>query len=586
MDDNGSKLESVLKHLLHALKMLTDSLQAQTTSAADELSLDRFFQMAGVEPSQLEALCSSERDGGTPVTHDSTEKLHAYDTAITLEQKYNGMGATAPSRAEEEANSYRRKLAAYQEGQQKQALLIQKLQAKLQTTTENLNLRVEASEARARALEQERSHQLEGTLVKLHEEQQRANELIQTNEILRDQLNQAVQANQGLSQDVARLTLAWRNAAQQLDKRETEWREEESAFNDYFAAEHSRLLALWRAVVGLRRQFGDLRQHTDRDLIYARNELTRYVRSIQSVCGNLEVNIRAAEAEAQSHLKRESKHATAVELEAADRVRSLTESLARSQARLAETEHKMTELVAARERLASQLADRDRILSTMSQLRSGISYLDGSESKHRKKAFKRGKRSLHPESEASEEGDESVQDLGTSLEDNEDHLKATKRLIEHTHVMHRALGQIAQLVISDSLIADADEAEEPTLNPQHPDWSAGRDSARSLEARSQKSEESLVAHGRPDEERVGAQSTSSLLAIEVHDGAESDQTVQRMYAISPSEMGQLRRLAHSKYQAGSSSHLAESALSAVQAALNRRAAHPHSCHLRLRMLFR
>lgn len=84
--------------------------------------------------------------------------------------------------------------------------------------------------------------------------------------MLRDQLDQAIQANQGLSQDVARLTLAWRHAAQQLDKRETEWREEENAFNDYFAAEHSRLLALWRTVVGLRRQFGDLRQQTDRDL--------------------------------------------------------------------------------------------------------------------------------------------------------------------------------------------------------------------------------------------------------------------------------------------------------------------------------
>ncbi|VDQ11899.1 unnamed protein product [Trichobilharzia regenti] len=79
-------------------------------------------------------------------------------------------------------------------------------------------------------------------------------------------MEQAVQANQGLSQDVARLTLAWRHAAQQLDKRESEWREEESAFNDYFAAEHSRLLSLWRAVVALRRQFADLRQQTDKDL--------------------------------------------------------------------------------------------------------------------------------------------------------------------------------------------------------------------------------------------------------------------------------------------------------------------------------
>ncbi|KAF8569989.1 hypothetical protein P879_06156 [Paragonimus westermani] len=205
----------------------------------------------------------------------------------------------------------------------------------MQTTTENLNSRIEAAESRARTLEQERSFDVENTLSRLQEEQQRVSDLSRANELLRDQLDQAVQANQGLSQDVARLTLAWRHAAQQLDKRETEWREEESAFNDYFAAEHSRLLALWRA---------------------ARNELFRSTRNIQAVCGNLEINIRANEVQTQANLKRESKYASTLETEAADRVRIITESLTKSQARLAETEGKLSEANAAKERLAMQVS--------------------------------------------------------------------------------------------------------------------------------------------------------------------------------------------------------------------------------------
>ncbi|TGZ58655.1 hypothetical protein CRM22_009524 [Opisthorchis felineus] len=380
--------------------------------------------------------------------------------------------------------------------------------------------------------------------------------------MLREQLDQAIHANEGLSQDVARLTLAWRHAAQQLDKREAEWREEENAFNDYFAAEHSRLLALWRAVVGLRRQFGDLRQETERDLTQARTELSRHVQNLQSVCGNLEANLRTAEAESQANIRRETRHASVLEAEAADRVRSLTESLARSQARLAETENKLTELASAKERLTTQLADRDRILNTLSQLRSGISL--------GKKFTKKGKRG-RPESETS--GDEE-HDTTTISEDGEDHLRATKLLIEHTHVMHQALSQIAQLVITDSVVADSDEVEEPSLVLQHPDWSLGRDSTRSSDHKTAKSED----------EKTRPRSSSPTRTVDFREDVESDQQAYKLYGITQGDIAQLRRLAQSKYKAGSSLHLAESTVSAVQMALNRRAAHVHRLRFRTQAL--
>ncbi|VDM00409.1 unnamed protein product [Schistocephalus solidus] len=89
--------------------------------------------------------------------------------------------------------------------------------------------------------------------------------LARINEALQDQLEEAALANQGLSRDVAQLTQAWRQATQQLERREVEWHTEEVAFNDYFASEHNRLLALWREVVALRRQFTELRHQTSRD---------------------------------------------------------------------------------------------------------------------------------------------------------------------------------------------------------------------------------------------------------------------------------------------------------------------------------
>ncbi|KAF7261192.1 hypothetical protein EG68_01350 [Paragonimus skrjabini miyazakii] len=460
MEQHGKRFEGVLKEAAP----VTD-----TSQPTDELSLDRFFHLAGMDPAQLEALCSTEySEGGSEVLFQSdAEKKYPLERPTTSNHKNTSNTASDQRSRIDESESYRRKLAAYQEGQQKQAQLIQKLQTKvmqykkrtsdleleveqlkseleasdkvLQTTTENLNNRIEAAESRARTLEQERTYDVEATLSRLQEEQQRVSDLSRANELLRDQLDQAVQANQGLSQDVARLTLAWRHAAQQLDKRETEWREEESAFNDYFAAEHSRLLALWRAVVGLRRQFGDLKQQTDRDLTQARTELVRSTRNIQAVCGNLEINIRANEVQTQANLKRESKYVSTLETEAADRVRIITESLTKSQARLAETESKLSEANAANERLAMQLADRDRILTTMRQLRSGI-FQDSLEFKTGKKVSKRTKR-LHTESETS--GEEPTEELSAS--EGDDHLKATKQLIEHTHVMHQALSQIAQV---------------------------------------------------------------------------------------------------------------------------------------------
>lgn len=70
---------------------------------------------------------------------------------------------------------------------------------------------------------------------------------------------------------------------------------QEQSFNEYFSAEHSRLLSLWRAVVSFRRQFSEMKSATERDLSHVRADLSRVHRSMHSACLNLNANQRSAE---------------------------------------------------------------------------------------------------------------------------------------------------------------------------------------------------------------------------------------------------------------------------------------------------
>ena len=71
------------------------------------------------------------------------------------------------------------------------------------------------------------------------------------------------------------------------------------SFNEYFSAEHSRLLSLWRAVVAFRRQFAEMKTATERDMSHLRSDVTRASRSMHSACLNLSANMRNSDTQAQ-----------------------------------------------------------------------------------------------------------------------------------------------------------------------------------------------------------------------------------------------------------------------------------------------
>jgi rootletin len=70
-------------------------------------------------------------------------------------------------------------------------------------------------------------------------------------------------------------------------------------FNEYFSAEHGRLLSLWRAVVAFRRQFSEMKTATERDLTHVRTDVTKAARSMHSACLNLQANMRSSDTQGQ-----------------------------------------------------------------------------------------------------------------------------------------------------------------------------------------------------------------------------------------------------------------------------------------------
>uniref|UniRef100_A0A8C6SC25 Rootletin-like coiled-coil domain-containing protein n=1 Tax=Neogobius melanostomus TaxID=47308 RepID=A0A8C6SC25_9GOBI len=138
-------------------------------------------------------------------------------------------------RLDEEQASYKRKLTAYQEGQQRQAQLVQKLQAKVLQYKKRCGDLEQIDSANSNGHHQDDSNNnLEEALIRLEEEQQRCSSLSAVNAMLREQLEQASLANEALSQDIRRLTVDWTRAREELEQRESDWRKEEEVGTVFF----------------------------------------------------------------------------------------------------------------------------------------------------------------------------------------------------------------------------------------------------------------------------------------------------------------------------------------------------------------
>uniref|UniRef100_A0A8B9QU80 Rootletin-like coiled-coil domain-containing protein n=1 Tax=Anas platyrhynchos TaxID=8839 RepID=A0A8B9QU80_ANAPL len=183
-----------------------------------------------------------------------------------------------------------RRLQSSEEAQQRQAVLVRKLQEKV---------RGAAGAARGRAgrgslpdkWEPTEDHNLEKALLQLEEEQRRCENLAEVNTLLREHLDKANEVNSALKEDVGKLTADWMRARKELELKESEWHNEREFYDSYLRGEHNRLLSLWRQVVTFRRHFVEMKTATDRDLSELKAEQIRLSGSILVNCFRLNSGI-------------------------------------------------------------------------------------------------------------------------------------------------------------------------------------------------------------------------------------------------------------------------------------------------------
>ncbi|KAL1023371.1 hypothetical protein UPYG_G00039950 [Umbra pygmaea] len=202
-----------------------------------------------------------------------------------------------------EQKAYRLKLQAYHEAQHRQTQLVQKLQAKVlqykkrcgeleeqvldkTSETEKLRLSLQAHlDSSAHCLQlQENSVPIQNRLALLEEEQKRCAALSQVNALLREQLEQAGLANQGLKESL-------HQTREDLQQKDARLRKEQETCASRLGREQARVRVLWRQAASLRSSFTQLRSFTDRSLSDMRGECVTLSHCLHLACMSLETSV-------------------------------------------------------------------------------------------------------------------------------------------------------------------------------------------------------------------------------------------------------------------------------------------------------
>uniref|UniRef100_A0A670XRV5 Rootletin-like coiled-coil domain-containing protein n=1 Tax=Pseudonaja textilis TaxID=8673 RepID=A0A670XRV5_PSETE len=180
--------------------------------------------------------------------------------------------------------SYRQKLQSSQEAQHRQAILVQKLQAKVlqyRNWCKELEKRLESNSVSNCWNSSSQNH---AYLFKLSLLYIRCENLGRVNILLRKHLDKANEVNGALQEDINKLTDDWTRAKIELEHKESDWHKERELFEHYRQSEHDRILGIWRQVVTLHRHFLEMKTATDRDLSELKADQVRLYGSILINC--------------------------------------------------------------------------------------------------------------------------------------------------------------------------------------------------------------------------------------------------------------------------------------------------------------
>ncbi|XP_028300551.1 rootletin [Gouania willdenowi] len=262
---------------------------------------------------------------------------------------------------------YRHKLQAYQEAQQRQAQLVQRLQTKvlqykrrcgeleeqvLEKTSDSEKMRLllhghlDSSE-RQQQTEQDLNTLIQDKCVQLEEERRRCANLSQLNSVLREQLDQAGTVNKGLSESL------WRAREEvEFSKREQE------TCASRWSREQTRVRELWRQAASLRTTFTQLRTFTDRTLSEMRGECIAAGHKLSSACLNLETRLTQESTCSGVEIP-------ALERQLKDKLKDTMKLQARWDAEKIELNTRILELTDTLQHLRSQNSEKESSLSTM-----------------------------------------------------------------------------------------------------------------------------------------------------------------------------------------------------------------------------
>lgn len=145
---------------------------------------------------------------------------------------------------------------------------------------------------------------------RLDEERRRCEQLAAQNNLLRQQLEESHRVNEGLTQDLQKLTNDWEGMRDDMVIKENEWKEEEAAFNDYYNSEHNRLLRMWRDVVAVKRQFKDMQTAMKTDINKVRYDILGMNREMVHACGTVASTINKANRQDEANLMQADRDST------------------------------------------------------------------------------------------------------------------------------------------------------------------------------------------------------------------------------------------------------------------------------------
>ncbi|XP_077573161.1 uncharacterized protein crocc2 [Stigmatopora nigra] len=275
-------------------------------------------------------------------------------------------GSVSPWQLAVQEQGYRRRLFLFQEAQQKQAQLVQKLQTKvlqyksrcgqlegqvLEKTSdvEKMRLLVQAHQDSGQRQEQDLKADIRSKVAQLEEQQRRCGDLSQVNCELREQLKQADALKRSLLESLQK-------ARQDAHVCENRSRLLQETSSSRLSREQARVRSLWRQAASLRNAFTQLRTSTDRTLSDMRSECT-------AACQKLLLAFRHLEATRES--TSDGAEVSLLERQLKDKLREAMQLQGRWDAEKVELNSRIIELNDAVKQLRSQNSEKDAGLDRM-----------------------------------------------------------------------------------------------------------------------------------------------------------------------------------------------------------------------------